>query len=109
MADEKNGPGTPAEEEGARMDDETTVKMLKFLLKEKGLRVVTDERSDVPERELEARAGNPLADPRAYVLHEVVRLDGPDAAGRYTAWTAEGDRSVGFPRGLLRALTKHAQ
>lgn len=92
------------------MDNETAMKMLKFLLKEGGhLQIITDERSDVPEKELVARSGNPLADPRAYVLHDVVRLEGPDDAGVVVAWSAEGDRTYGYPASVLKRLTEVAQ
>lgn len=94
------------------MDDETALKMLKFLLKEGGhLKIVTAERSDVPEAELVPRGGNnnPLADPRAFVLHDVVKIEGPDHNGDYVAYSEEGDHTHGRAGPLLRRLTEGAQ
>jgi hypothetical protein len=39
-----------------------------------------------------------------FVCHDVVRIEGPDDRGRYTAHTAEGDTCTGYPAALLRRL-----
>lgn len=92
---------------------DTALKMLRFLLEqgEGDLKIITAERSDVPEGELVPRGGNnnPLADPRAYVLHDVVRLEGPDHNGDYIAYSEEGDHTHGRPGPLLAKLTEHSR
>ncbi len=90
------------------MNDELAIAQLKALLKVPGaLRVITAERSKVAEKELQARGGNPLADPRAYVVHDVVRVeevkDG-QLAGLWVASTNEGDMTMGEPAALLARL-----
>ena|SRR3990172_9697400 len=49
---------------------------------------------------------HPLTNPAHFVCHDVVRLEGPDAKGRYRAWTAEGDYTYGYPEALLVRLTQ---
>jgi hypothetical protein len=102
-----------AAEQDRKMGNETALKMLRFLLKEGpgNLRIITNERSEVPERELLPRGGNgnPLADPRAYVLHDVVEIEGPDAAGMILARSAEKDAVLGYPAGVLDKLTEHTR
>lgn len=46
----------------------------------------------------------PLTDPRHFVIHAVVRLEGPDAKGQYTAHSAERDYTLGQPDALLTRL-----
>jgi hypothetical protein len=92
------------------MENETAEKMLKFLMKEGGhLKIVTGERSDVPDGELVARHGNPLADPAAWVVKDVVKLEGPRADGLMVAYSEDKDMTIGFPAALLRRLTDGAR
>jgi hypothetical protein len=45
--------------------------------------------------------------PYAFELHDVVRIEGPDPKGRYSAHTREGDFCLGKPIDLLSRLTEH--
>lgn len=45
-----------------------------------------------------------LKDPRHFVIHDVVRLEGPNHRGQYTAYTDEGDYTIGQPEALLARL-----
>lgn len=45
-----------------------------------------------------------LRNPRAFVIHDVTDITGPDERGRYTAHTAEGDMTQGLPGPLLARL-----
>lgn len=48
---------------------------------------------------------NPLADPRHFVCHDVVRLEGPDDKGRYKAFSAnDEDWCLAYPAELLERL-----
>lgn len=47
-----------------------------------------------------------LADPAHFVCLDVVRLDGPDDKGRYTALAADGSYCQGYPANLLAKLTE---
>jgi hypothetical protein len=49
-------------------------------------------------------AAPPETAPAHFVCHDVVRIEGPDDRGRYTAHTAEGDTCTGYPAALLRRL-----
>lgn len=49
---------------------------------------------------------NPLADPALWVVHDVVRIEGPTRDGHYRAISAEGDFCMGAPLALLRRLTE---
>ena len=92
------------------MDNETALEILKVLVDKGGhLKIVTSERSNVPDEELAPRNGNPLADPRAWVIHDVVKLEGPDDRGRMVAYSAEGDATIGYPAALLKRLTEGAR
>lgn len=46
----------------------------------------------------------PVSSPRHYVIHDVVRLEGPNEQGRCRALTAEGDWCAGRPAALLKRL-----
>lgn len=92
------------------MNDETALEVLTVLKDKPGtLRLVTNERSTVKEKDARPQFTNPLADPRLWVVHDVVAIDGPDAQGFYTARTEEGDLMVGRPAALLRRLTEAGQ
>lgn len=45
-------------------------------------------------------------DPRHFVMHDVVRVEGPDPHGAYMAYSAEGDYTVGKSGPLLARLTE---
>lgn len=92
------------------MNDDEAMALLRALSKQKGaLRIITAARSEVDEADAEPRfAGNPMADPRMWVCHDVVRIEGPDARGRVRAHSREGDICLGYPRAVLRRLTEAA-
>lgn len=45
-----------------------------------------------------------LTDPRHFVVHDVVRLEGPNHKGQFRAHSAEGDWTLGQPEALLARL-----
>jgi hypothetical protein len=63
-----------------------------------------DHRQDKADPRSPAKEGVNLALHSAYVVHEVVRLEGPDARGRMVAYSAEGDWTAGMPEALLDRL-----
>ena len=79
--------------------DESAVAQIEALAKVPGaLQIITVE---------EAKKGDP--DPKAvahWVCHDVVEIEGPDDRGRYTAHSAEGDWTYGYPADLLARLTE---
>lgn len=83
---------------------------LRKLLKEHGaLQIITNEvepRLRVHSRDprSEAKDGVDLTDPRTFVCHAVVELEGPDDQGCYRAVSAEGDWTLGYPSSLLARL-----
>lgn len=103
------------------MTNEQAVAQLEALVDVPGsLRVITNEvRPDL--REDPDAAGSPIrADvlesdphtlkrPSTFVIHDVVRLEGPDARGRMIAHTAEGDWTLGYPVDLLARLLEAGQ
>lgn len=42
--------------------------------------------------------------PGHFVVHDVIRIEGPNAQGQYTAFSAEGDYCIGQPEALLKRL-----
>lgn len=115
------------------MNPELAVAQLKALLKVPGaLRIITNEvrpelrrdpgdaNSPLDPAKLDAVPGEPedakdaarealrvgtyLRRPSTFVIHDVVRLEGPNDKGQYTAWTAEGDACMGQPEALLARL-----
>ena len=85
---------------------------LKALVRVPGaLRIITaevhpDHREDRDDPRSRAKEGTNLAHHSAYVVHDVVRLEGPDDQGRWTAYSAEGDWTRGLPDALLNRLTE---
>jgi hypothetical protein len=85
---------------------------LKALVKVPGaLRIITaevhpDHREDRDDPRSRAKEGVNLAHHSAFVVHDVVTLDGPDAQGRWTASSAEGDWTRGLADALLSRLTE---
>lgn len=47
---------------------------------------------------------HPLTDPRHFVIHDVVRVEGPNHRGEYRAFTEEGDHCTGQPEAVLARL-----
>jgi len=47
---------------------------------------------------------NLLKKPSTFVIHPVVAIEGPDAKGRVTARSAEGDATYGYPANVLKRL-----
>ncbi len=100
------------------MDDVLAVAQLTALAKVPGaLRIITSEirsdlRRDPADPRSPIRADVLAADPRAlkkvstFVLHDVVRVEGPDRNGLYRAWSGATppDWTVGKPADLLRRL-----
>lgn len=48
----------------------------------------------------------PLSDPAHFVCLDVVRIEGPDAKGRYSAFAEDGSFTMGYPANLLSKLTE---
>ncbi len=53
---------------------------------------------------LDALPDDLLKRPETFVLHDVVRLEGPNERGRYRAYSAEGDWAEGDVEALLKRL-----
>lgn len=81
------------------------------------LRIITNEHccpgGPLPRTPEEQAACNahvlPATHPEHFVLHDVIGVEGPDAAGRYRAVSAEGDWCVGAPEDLLARLQEWMQ
>ncbi|KKM82273.1 hypothetical protein LCGC14_1321220 [marine sediment metagenome] len=85
---------------------DATVKSLKALAQEPGaLRIITNE---CASKSCNASGHNEslfkLTDPRHFVIHDVVRLEGPNHRGQFKAHSAEGDWCQGQPEALLPRL-----
>ena len=95
---------------GAPLVDEMAVRQLEALVNVPGsLKIITAEvrpelREDAGNPRSLAREGVDLRNPATFVIHDVVRLEGPDDKGRYTACSAEGDWTVGLSSALLKRL-----
>jgi hypothetical protein len=79
------------------------------------LRIITNEvhpdlRMDATDPRSEAHPAKLAEDPMlltkttSFVIHDVVRLEGPNERGQYTAYSAEGDYTTGQPAALLKRL-----
>jgi hypothetical protein len=81
------------------MADDTTVAELDALVKIPGaLKIITSEvKAKLPKNA-------DLTLPSSFVCHDVVELAGPDDRGRYVAYSAEGDWTMGYPTALLSRL-----
>ncbi|RJQ04810.1 MAG: hypothetical protein C4551_10040 [Bacillota bacterium] len=102
------------------MDEQLAVAQLEALVKVPGsLKVITNEvrpdlRKDPADPRSPIRDDVLEADPAAlkkvgtFVLHDVVRLEGPTHRGTYVASTAEGDWCEGYPADLLKRLQEWA-
>ena len=98
----------------AKLDNSGAVKTLKSLSEIPGfLKVITSEHlcgSPDPKTEEELAACNAyrfkLRDHRHFVVHDVVSIEGPDAKGRYRAYTEEGDYCEGYPEDLIPRLSE---
>lgn len=116
-------PPWPRGPRGAVVDDALALRILRHLVGRQpgALRIITARPSDKGEAWLEHMAlgrpalaaqlpdptySNPQADPALWVVHDVVRLEGPDREGYYQAISAQGDRCKGAPLALLRRLTE---
>ena len=93
------------------MDRKQAIWTLQELLKKPGsLRIITAE--CVSEACTGAPTGSvghdeglfKLADPRHFIIHDVVRLEGPNHKGQVRAHSAEGDWCMGQPEALLARL-----
>lgn len=95
-------------------DDSTALLELRALLEvPDALRLITNEHAcgagvhpDIPpfDAEVCARYEFPLTDPRHFVIHSVVAIEGPNHKGQITASTAEGDYCTGQPSAVLARL-----
>lgn len=73
------------------------------------LKIITNEvqpdlREDRKDRRSAAKADVDLHRPDSFVCHDVVRIEGPDHRGLYTAFSAEGDWCRGEEKALLARL-----
>ncbi|KKM69529.1 hypothetical protein LCGC14_1449880 [marine sediment metagenome] len=85
---------------------DATVKSLKALAQEPGaLRIITNE---CAPKACNASGHDEslfkLTDPRHFIVHDVVRLEGPNSRGQFKAHSAEGDWCQGQPEAVLARL-----
>ena len=93
------------------MDSEQAIAQLKALIEVPGaLKIITNEPRPIEAQkalwggEESAFVPFPLSDPRAFVCHDVTRLEGRNEKGYVAAHTAEGDVCIGSPEALLPRL-----
>jgi hypothetical protein len=98
--------------------DDPVLKKLAWLLKAEHLRIITAEHAcgagqsatDPGFDQIKYDAYYPpRSDPRHFVIHRVVTLEGPNHRGQYTAYSPEGDYCIGKPDALLVRLTEAAE
>ena len=82
------------------------IKNLKKLVRERGtLRIIT---SECKSRKCNASGHDEgqftLRDPRHFIIHDVVHLEGPNHYGQFRARSDEGDWCQGQPEALLPRL-----
>ena len=87
---------------------------LRALLAEGGaLRIITSEHAcgagkhpdfDGFDPEKCGAFGHPLTDPRHFVIHDVVEIEGPGSNAAYRARSAEGDLTLGSAETLVKRL-----
>ncbi len=82
------------------------IKTLKDLVHEPGaLRIITNEcASQKCNASGHDQGVHTLRDPRHFIIHEVVRLEGPNHRGQFKAYSKEGDWCQGQPEALLSRL-----
>ncbi len=88
------------------MSAEQAIKELKALVQEPGaLRIIT---SECASKSCNASGHNEglysLRDPRHFVIHDVVRLEGPNHHGQFRAYSKAKDWCQGQPEALLPRL-----
>ena len=93
------------------MDRKQTIEALKVMVGRPGaLRIITAECvSKACTGAVTGSAGHDeslfkVKDPRHFVIHDVVRLEGPNHRGQFKAHSAEGDWCEGQPEALLARL-----
>ena len=94
------------------MDNAQAMKELKALLDVGGvLRIITSEHacgSPTPATAAERKRCDaherPRTHPAHFVIHDVVRLEGPLRSGQVRAWSEEGDYTQGQPEAVLARL-----
>ncbi|KKN26267.1 hypothetical protein LCGC14_0876420 [marine sediment metagenome] len=87
------------------MSTNQAIKELKLAGEQGALRIITNE---CASKSCNASGHNEgrynLRDPRHFVIHDVVRLEGPNHRGQFKAHSAEGDWCQGQPEALLPRL-----
>jgi hypothetical protein len=92
-------------------DDQAAMLLARYLATPGELRVITNEHRcgvKIPRTDAEIAACAtfpfPLTSHEHFVVNDVVSIEGPDGKGRYTAFTNEGDRCIGYRPALLARL-----